>query len=223
MDSVVLSIGLGVVLMVVLLIVFAALSIRVERQRRNRLQAWGRANGWSFTQHARADWTARLPGRNRSGLGVMLTGQAGGQWVTVADYHYKTTSTSYSSDNSSTTSTTRHHYIAVVVQLHRPYPPIAVEPRGPLSQLGRSLFGDKPTATGNAAFDSRFRIRTSDPNYARWLIGKPLIDAHVANISPPWSLTGQHLLTYRTGRLHDPAMIPAIAAPLLHIANLFPR
>ncbi|MFI6166115.1 hypothetical protein ACIBCN_04940 [Nocardia sp. NPDC051052] len=223
MNSVVLFIGLGVVLMVGLLIVFAVLSIHAERQRRNRLQAWTTANGWSFTQHARADWTARLPGRNKGGLGAMLTGPMGGRWVTVADYHYTTTSTSYSSDNSSTTSTTKHHYIAVVVQLHRPYLPIAVEPRGLLSQLGRSLFGDKPTATGNAAFDARLRIRTSDPNYARWLISKPLIDAHVANVAPPWSLAGQDLLSYRTGRLQNPEQIPALAAPLLHIADLLPR
>lgn len=185
MDSVVLVIGLGVVLMVVLLIVFGVVSMQLERQRRNGLRAWTAANGWTFTEFARADWTARLPGHNRGGLGVLLTGQLGGRWVTVADYHYKTTSTSYSSEGSSSTSTTKHHYIAIVVHLHRPYVPIAVVPRGPISQLGRSLFGDKPTATGNAAFDSRFRIRTTDPNYARWLISKPLIDAHVANISPP--------------------------------------
>lgn len=223
MDSVVLAIGLGVMLMVILLIVFSALSIHAERQRRDGLRAWTTANGWSFTQYARADWTARLPGRNSGGLGVVLTGQVAGRAVTVADYHYKTTSTSSSSEGSSSTSTTKHHYIAVVVHLHRPYLPIAVVPRGPISQLGRSMFGDKPTATGNAAFDSRFRIRTNDPAYAHWLIGKPLIDAHLANISPPWSLAGPDLLTYRKGRLRDPAEIPALAARLVHIADLLPR
>lgn len=212
-------VGLAVVAPVVLILV----TMRNDQQRRNALWEWTTANSWTCTQNAHANWTARLPGGTKGRLGLAMTGQLGGRWVTVADYYHQTTRTTFDSDNNPSKKVTTHHYNVVVVHLDRPYPPIAVVPRSPLSQLARAAFGDKPTATGNSDFDSRYRIHTSEPDYARWLIGKPLIDAHLSGTATHWSLSGHELLTYHAGRLQNPDAIPALAAPLLHIANLLPR
>ncbi|WP_433679275.1 hypothetical protein [Nocardia sp. CA-119907] len=219
MDAAVIAlIGAPIVLVVTLLAVAIPLLMRAERARRAGLWQWATQHGWTFAESSRAPWMSRLPGHRRQRLGVTLTGQFGGRWVTVADYSYETTST-----NADSTTTHTHRFIAVVVLLDRPMPSALVHRRGAMSKLSRSLFGDRPTATGNDWFDSRFRIAAADPDYARWLVGKPLRDAHLAGAVPDWSLAGRELLTYTPGQLRDPNAIPALAAPLAHVADLLGR
>ncbi|WP_174183310.1 hypothetical protein [Nocardia barduliensis] len=209
---------------VVLLAVVVPLGIRAERARKATLRQWATARGWTFAESSRAHWTARLPGRNSRGLGVTMSGQLGGRWVTVADYSYQT-STSSSPSTTSTTTTTTHRFIVVLVLLDRAYPPIAVVSRGLLSQLGRAIFGDKPTATGNVLFDAQYRIVTPDPACAEALVGPLLIRAHIAKAVPHWSIVGAELLTCvpTSRKLRDPNLIPGYVAPLLHVAELLGR
>ncbi|WP_280495238.1 hypothetical protein [Nocardia asiatica] len=222
-------IAMTVLPVVVLLAVVLPLSIRAERARKATLWQWATARGWTFAEGGRARWTARLPGRNSRGLGVTMTGQLGGRWVTVAEYSYQTTSSSSTTRTSptrtSTTRTSTHHFVVVLVLLDRAYPPVAVHSRGLLSQLGRAIFGDKPTATGNVLFDAQYRIVTSDPACAKALVGPALIEAHIARAVPHWSVVGAELLTCTptSGRLRDPNLIPGYAAPLLRVAELLGR
>lgn len=199
-------------------VVLITVAVRAERRRKRALWQWATQHGWMFAEHSWAQWVSRLPGGGRRALGVTMSSMLGGRWVTVAEHSYTTTT---SSGDSTTTQT--HHYIAVVVVLDRPLPAVAVTGRGAMSKVGRALLGDRPTATGYAGFDARFRIKSADPNFARWLVGKPLIDAHLAGVVPDWSLVGQELLTYRPGRLRDPNAIPALAAPLAQVADLLGR
>ncbi|WP_067796773.1 hypothetical protein [Nocardia beijingensis] len=215
---------------VVLMAVAIPLSIHAELSRKAAIRQWAAANGWTFAESGRAQWTARLPGHNSRGLGVILSRQLGGRWVTVAEYSYRTTSSSSSSTTdctttTTTTTTTTHHFVVALVLLDRMYPPIGVVPRGMLSQMGRALFGDKPTATGNALFDSQYKIVTADPGCAKALLGPPLIGAHIARAVPPWTLAGAELLTYvrTSGALRDPTTIPGYVEPLLHVAELLGR
>jgi hypothetical protein len=210
---------LGVV-MIGLLVVVVPLSIRAERARKEALWRWATAHGWTFVESSRPPWASRLPSGHHGRVGVTLTGMLGGRWVTVADYSYQTTSTVADS-----TTTTIHRFIVVLVQLDRPHPPVAVVGRGLVSQLGRALFGDRPTATGNVMFDSQFRITAADPKYAGWLVGPPLFAALIAGAVPQWSVVGTELLTYKatSHRLSDPSSIPWLAAPLLHVADLLGR
>ncbi|WP_040815544.1 hypothetical protein [Nocardia concava] len=202
---------------VLLLIVFIPIAIHAERERKERIRGWAAAHGWMFRERSTAAFTARLPGRNRHGLGVTVTGQLGGRWVTVAEYSYQTTSGSGDSQ-----STTTHHYIVALVLLDRPHPPLAVRQRGLVSQFGRALFGDKPTATGNVLFDAKFRIDAADPGHAKAMVGPNLVAAHIAGAVPQWSLVGNELLTYTSvsGKLKDPEQIPWYAGQLLHVADL---
>ncbi|WP_433521739.1 hypothetical protein ACQPZ2_31245 [Nocardia pseudovaccinii] len=224
MDAAVILVLAGPILLLVTLIVFVPLTIRAERARRRILRQWATQHGWTFADSSRARWVSRMPDGGRY-LGVTLTGQIGGRWVTVAEYTYETetVAATVGPRSASNRSRTTHHLIATMVLLDRPFPSVSVSTRGVLSKLGRTLFGDKPTATGNVSFDSRFRISAADPDFARWLVGKPLIDAHLAATAPDWSLVGPELLTYRPGRLHNPSTIPELAAPLIHVADLLGR
>ncbi|MFB7724656.1 hypothetical protein [Nocardia sp. NPDC056100] len=209
---------------VVFAVALASAAARAERVRQEMLWNWAVAQGWSFQVRGSARWAARLPGLRRRRLGVTMTGWLGGRPVTVAEYSYDTEHGSSSGSDGSTTWTT-HHFIAVMVLLHRPYPAISIQPRGAFSQLGRAIFGDKPTATGNGSFDSRFRIKCGDPVAAKALVGPALIDAQMAGAVPPWSLVGAELLscTAVSGKLRDPNMIFAHAAPLVRVADLLGR
>ncbi|MGW4533788.1 hypothetical protein ACWEOI_22855 [Nocardia sp. NPDC004340] len=191
-----------------LMLIYGIKQSNADRARKERLWRWAVANGWQFQEHAVAPWTDRLPGRNRRGLGVMVTGVIGGHWVTIAEYTFTATDST-------------EHYVVVRIMLDRPHPSVAVQRRGLASQFGRALFGDKPTATGNVLFDSRYTITASDRSQVKAMVGQPLIDAHIHGWLPSWSLVGNELLTYMTaGKLQDPNQILACASPLLRVADL---
>lgn len=209
--------GMFLAIPIVVLVVAIPISIRKERDRKAALWNWAAAHGWTFLESSRAPWTDRLPHGRSSRLGVTMSGPYGGRWVTVAEYSYQTTTTSGDS-----TTTHTHDFLVVVVHLEAGYPPVAVQPRGLVSQLGRAVFGDKPTATGNVLFDSQFRITAPDPAYAKAMVLPPLIDAHIARAVPCWSLAGAELLTCTplSRKLRDPSVIPGYIAPVVRVAEL---
>jgi hypothetical protein len=227
MDPWPILIGAGCVLLVTLVVIGIVLSVRHEKRRLASLQQWAQLNQWQYTPRPAVDWGARLPGRDRRGVSLALSGIYDGYPVSVADYSYTetSTSTSTSSTGMTTTSTSHHthHFIVVVVRLRQPGPAIAVEARHGLSKLGRALFGDGKTATGYAPFDRDFRISTKDPAAARYLVGPILVGEHLAGRVPPWSLYGTELMTFRPGRLRDPATIPDLVAPLIRVADFLGR
>ncbi|MFE3953835.1 hypothetical protein ACFXPS_06565 [Nocardia sp. NPDC059091] len=216
MEAAVLVFGVLFGIPLVLLMALLPIAILAERDRKARLRDWAVVNGWTFQERSFAPWTARLPGRNPRGLGVTLTGRVGGRWVTVAEYSYETTSSTGES-----TTTTTHRYLVALVLLDRPHPALAVRQRGLMSQFGRALFGDKPTATGNVLFDARFRIDAMAPAYAKAMVGPALVAAHIAGAVPQWSLVGSELLTFAPGgKLKDPNLIPWFAGQLCQVADL---
>ncbi len=220
-------IGVVCATLVALIVVAAVISARRERERRERLRHWATRYEWAYVERPAVDWTARLPGRNRRGVSLLLSGVLDGHPVSVAEYSYTETHTSTTHNASGTTSTstssTTHHFVVVVVRLPRPGPSVEVVPRHGLSKLGRALFGDRPTALGYEPFDRAFRIAAKDPGAARYLVGPALAGEHIAGRVPAWSLHGTELVTYRSGRLGPPEQIPDLVAPLLRVATLLGR
>ena len=219
---------IAVAVVIVLIVIAGVVSARRERERREALRQWAARHGWTYEERpAAADWTSRVPGRNRRGVSLMLSGVVEGYLVGVAEYSYTTTSTSTTrnADGSSSTSTssTTYHYVVVVVRLPRPGPSIEVQPRHALSKLGRALFGDRPTALGHEPFDRAFRVSAKDPSAVRQLLGPALVDEHVAGRLPAWSLDGADLLTYQNGRLDGSERVAERAAPLVRVATLLGR
>jgi hypothetical protein len=146
-----------------------------------------------------------------------------GRPVTVAEYTVTDTQTSSGPDGmggtTTSTATSTHHYTVTVATLARPMPPTAVEPRGAMSRLARTVLGPGKSATGNPGFDRAFRIRTSEPAAVRRWCTPQLIEAHLGGQIPAWSAYGTELLTYQSGRL-DPPAIPEQISPVVYLAAL---
>jgi hypothetical protein len=214
-------IALGCVGLLALIVVLIVFSVRRERQRQARIRQWAERRGWTVTVRPRGiEWTSLLPGRNRRGVSLLLSGTLYGRPVAIAEYSY-TVTTSTGTSGGSTTVT--YNFIVTVARLPAWYPPVAVQPRGAMSKLGRSIFGDNAAATGHEEFDRRFRVVTKDPAASRALIGPALVGEHLAGRIPGWSLAGQDLLTWQVGPIKDPSQLETVAAPVLRIADLLGR
>jgi hypothetical protein len=215
-DPVALLVGAGCVLLVALVVVLVVVSARRERERLRRVRAWAGRHGWTVVPVPAVDWP-QLPGSRRRRVSLLLSGTVGGWPVAVAEYSYETESMA---DSDGRRSTTTHRLVVTAVRLPVRHAAVAVEPRGAVSRLGRRLFGDGSAATGDEAFDRRFRVRAADPAAARWLVGPALIAEHLAGRVPTWSLAGTELLSWRPGQLDDPEAVPPLAAGLVRVANL---
>ncbi|UQU68108.1 hypothetical protein COUCH_18280 [Couchioplanes caeruleus] len=207
---------------VALVVVAVVAGRRRERDRREVLHRWAAAHGWTVVPDPAVDWSTRLPGRNRRGVTLALTGPLWGRRASVADYsHTETTSTTTSDGQGGTThgtQSTTHHYTVLVVHVDRPSPYVGVQPRGTLSKWGRALFGTG-TALGHEQFDKHFQV-VGEPGASPYPLNAALLAAHVAGTVPVWTLQGTDLLAMTTGRLRDPATIPQLLGPLYRVADL---
>ncbi|WP_329110432.1 hypothetical protein OG792_15885 [Micromonospora sp. NBC_01699] len=217
---------LAVVALLALLVVLVGLARQRGRRRRDTLRRWAARNNWVYVPPPAVDWAARLPGGNRTGVTVAVSGVVAGQRVSVAEYHHTETHTGTGSDGmggtTSTTSSHSHPYVVVVVHLEHPYPSVEVSPRGPAAKVGRALLGGGSVVTGDPDFDRAFRV-DGDPMAVRWVLTPALVAAHVAGSVPPWSLHGSELITHLPGRLDPVDRIPALAEPLTRVAAMLPR
>jgi hypothetical protein len=202
-----------------LAIVLAVAARRRERRRREALQVWAVRSGWQYRPRPQVEWWRRMPGRNKRGVALALSGVVGGRPASAAEYSYTTTSTTHYGASVQSTSST-HHYVLYVVRLRGPWPAMAVQRRGAASRFGRALFGDRATAVGYEPFDSAFRVSAEHAEQVRGLLGRELLAEHVAGRLPDWSLHGDELMTMETGLIADPAIIPGRLAALVRIADL---
>jgi hypothetical protein len=204
--------------MIAAAVVLVLVARSAERKRIAHIEQWARENDWYVVRRPSVGWCARVPGRNRRGATLQVLGSSHGYLVSVTEYHYTTSSSSGGS-----TSTTTHHYLVTAVRLAAAHPPVAVAPRGPVSRLGRALFGERPTAIGHPDFDRSFRLRTHHPDLGRVLLGPALVTEHLAGTVPFWDLADHELITWQRGRITDPHRIPDHAVALIRVAMLLGR
>jgi len=210
--------------LVVGLITLAAVAARRRAQRRaDGLRSWAQQNGWVVIERPDVGWGARLPGGARRGVSVAVSGVMRGRRVSVGEYATTdtqfTTVTDGAGGTSTSTTSHTHHYTVAVAMLTRPLPDTAIERRGGTSRLARAIAGPGDSATGNAAFDRAYRIRTTSPSSIPAWCSPALLDAHLHGHVPEWSVHGIELLTYRSGRL-DPAVIGPQAEQVAYLAAL---
>jgi hypothetical protein len=201
--------------MVVLAVPLGLLGARRTRRRRAAMTDWALRNGWTAAPALAAEWIGRLPGRNRRGVSLALSGTVRGWPVTVAEYSY-TTATSGSDGQTQTT----HRYIVVVVRMPAPSPAVTVKPRGAGSRALRAIFGSRAGPSDNDEFNRRFDVDTEDPVTAQRLFTAALVNQHLAGELPHWSLSGHDLVTYQSGRIARPEDVPGHADPLIRVAAL---
>ncbi len=63
---------------------------------------WAARYGWAYVERPATDWPARLPGHNRRGVSLVVSGVVDRYPVSVADYSYTQTSTSTTGSSVST-------------------------------------------------------------------------------------------------------------------------
>jgi hypothetical protein len=220
MDPVPVLIGLGCVALVGLVILIAVLEQRRQRRRWASLAAWAARNEWAIVAKPDVDWGSRLPGRNKRGVAFALSGVVQGRSVSVAEYSYVERTSSRRADGSSDTTTTTHHFVVTVARLNRALPSTSVGPRGTMSKWARSLFGPGETATGHQDFDRAYRIATADPAAIRHWCTPALINEHLVNGAPAWSVHGSELMVIRPGQIKDPEQIKTSVQPAVRLAAL---
>ena len=221
MDTSVIAAGLGCFgVVVVLAIVAGVVGHRREKARKEALQAWAVRNRWEYRLAPQQEWWRHLPGKNRRGVTLALTSVLGGRPVAVGEYSYTESHTTSNADGSSSTSSTTHRFVVYVVRMRAAWPALTVRRRGGMSKLGRSLFGDRPTALGYEPFDSAYKISAERPEIVRVAFGQQLVADHVAGLLPEWSIFGDELMVVMSGRIGVPDELPGRFAPLLRIAGL---
>jgi hypothetical protein len=217
------------VALVIAAVVMLSRKMAAERSRIAGIEQWARENDWYVDHRPEVGWSDRVPGGDRRGASLEVRGFVHGYPVAVAEYSYTTTTITTTSNTTPnapggmTISTTTHQYVVTLVRLAAAHPPVAVLGRGPVSRLGRVLFGEGSTAVGNPEFDRLFRVRSGHPDHARTVVGRALVGEHLAGTVPVWDLAGHELITWEPGRIADPRSIPARSGALVRVAMLLGR
>jgi hypothetical protein len=166
----------------------------VRHRRWAQLRAWAHANAWTIVAKPVVDWGARLPGGNKHGVTLALTGSVGGRRTSVGEYSFEESVTTRAG-----TTITTHEYVVLVLHLDRPSGYLGVLPCEVLERWGRSLLG-VGAPLGDDAFDDRHRV-VGDPATAAYELPGELVAAHIAGAVPPWTLYGTELVTWYPGRI----------------------
>ncbi|WP_067864026.1 hypothetical protein [Nocardia shimofusensis] len=185
------------------LFVFLPLLRRSDRGARDTFARWAATHGWRYDDRSHPAWSARLPGHQNGTVVFALTGVVDNRLVTAAEYRAES-----------------HRFTVLVVHLDRPYPPLAVLDRELSREIGDAFAASLPIHTGDAAFDRRFRVSAVDQRYARLMLDPVVVQAQLDGPVERWSLAGRDLLTYKLGKPSNPAAIPDLARPVLHLADL---
>ncbi|MGW0228668.1 hypothetical protein ACWDWO_10180 [Actinopolymorpha singaporensis] len=212
-----------VVAAVALTVPLVALVQRREQRRLEGLAAWASSIGWTtYAGSVEVPWTARLPGANPRGVRCLFTGIYRELPVSMAEYTYQTTHTTYVNGQTQVT-TDNHDFVVCVVHLPYTYPGIEVASRGSGSRMWRWLNGpDHAEEVGIDEFDRDFRVHSTHPELVRQVIGPALVRTHLAGMAPNWSLHGTDLLVYWQGRMEPTRVLPAVDS-VIRVANLLGR
>lgn len=187
---------------IVLVVLAVVLARRHERERRDLLATWADARDWTAAfDGVQVPWTDRLPGRDPHGVRMIFTGVRGDRRVSVAEYVHRTVEAATGSGHQQQPQPGSHTCVVCVVHLPEQYPPIEIAHRGSGSRLWRRLGHGPDVPTGDPEFDAAFRIRTDQPLAVPALVGPELMRAHLADEVPTWSLAGQDLVAFWSGRL----------------------
>jgi hypothetical protein len=202
-------VGIGSVLILFLILSFLTrfLARFSGKRSRDSILDWAAARDWNVNLsgariYFRPEvWTRHLPRGDRNGVRFELDGTWQGRRVTVVDYWYQTTSTTYNRDGDHggtwSTTTTVRHVAVIAVRLSAQRPAMALERRGMGLGWGlglsRVLGHQASNLTGNEEFDRRFRIRAPAP-VGTGIVPPQLIVAHLAARLPLWRVSVDQLL-----------------------------
>jgi hypothetical protein len=190
---------------VVGLIIAAA---KKQQQRTNdAFHAWALNSGWQlYVGDVPTPWRDRLSHLRRFYIRRLVRGTARGLAVAAADCGYE----KQGAIVDGVQQMDRRDLAVFTALLPGRWPDIEVRPRGLGSRVMRSLGARAQIGTGYPAFDQRFHVETQDPGVVPALLSPALVDAHVRDQAPPWSIRGGELLITEDVRLSPERFGPGI-------------
>jgi hypothetical protein len=189
--------------------------LRAERRHAQELGDWAAAHGWDFHEGAAgAAWLKRFAHLTGFRVDYVVAGSAQAPRVTAADCHYVTPTVMESTPDVDGGTVPLHislEYRLAVYVAHLPgdWPEAAVIERddSPGSTWRQSKIAEDVTGP---EFTRRFVVVASDPQAAGALFTPALIDAHLHDRVPPWSLRDGELVIVGPGRLGPQTIMPAV-------------
>lgn len=138
-----------------------------QRKRREELQQWAAAHGFTFRADNDRGMESRFPnfrelskGENRYAYNVMA-GTCETREFTGFDYHYETEST----DSKGNRSTTTHRFSAVILSSAVPLKPLYIRPENFFDKVGE-FFGAGDINFESAEFSRNFFVKANDKRWA---------------------------------------------------------
>jgi hypothetical protein len=203
---VVLVIGIAVVALV------AVVSYRMDKKRREALQAFGLSNGWAYS--ARDDsWCDRFTGApfgegdSRTARNI-LRGPYEGTEMVAFDYCYET----HSTDSKGRRNTTKHRFAVCALGLKAALPGLELSPESLITRLGNAI-GFDDVELESEDFNRRYRVHAQDPKFAYDVLNPRTMQALLARPALHMRLQGADAVSWSSGRL-DPAEL------LAHLSTL---
>ena len=218
-----------------------------DKQDEAAAQQWAAQNGWAVQHDVSLPFEIGGPEDGQGQAAFLLHTTVNGTPVAVADYWYRRWHNSWDSDLNNRRQMVRR--TVTTMRLQQSYPRMSVKRRtggggwgafnavfgaigaasdpvnAALGSFQRKVLGPRTEelTLGYPPFDKEFEIQATDPDLARRLIGRPLVDEHVAGRAPTWTVQGQDLYTLQGSSPIVPEEIPAQLSSLLLVANLLGR
>lgn len=210
-------------------------------------ERWAAQNGWRVSRDVALPFEVGGPDDGQGQAAILLHTSVNGRPVAVADYWYRRWHNSWDSDAANRRQMVRK--TVTTVRLTDSYPRMTVKRRSggggwgafnavfgaigrasdpvgaALGDLQQRLLGPKSVGVtlGYQPFDQQFEIEATNPDVARRLFGRELVEQLVAGGGPTWTIQGQDLYTITGSSPIVPEEIPARVSSLLRVADLLGR
>jgi hypothetical protein len=210
-------------------------------------ERWAAQNGWGVSRDVSLPFEIGGPEDGQGQAAILLHSTINGRPVAVADYWYRRWHNSWDSDAANRRQMVRR--TVTTVRLPQSYPRMSVKRRtggggwgafnavfgaigwasdpvdAALGSFQRKVLGPNTVelTLGYPPFDEQFEIQATEPDLARRLIGRALVEELVAGRAPTWTVQGQDLYTLQGSSPIVPEEIPAQLSSLLRVADSLGR
>jgi hypothetical protein len=198
------------VALVVFAIAAATWQYQRNKARREKLQRYARASGWTYRPEDDSQWQRwqRSPfdqGFDRRARNVM-SGRYRNHDMCAFDYSYKTRTT----DSKGNTQTHTHRYRVASLALPTYLPYLHVGPENVLTRLG-NMVGMHDIELESEDFNRRFRVQANDPKFAYDVLSPRTLQKLLALPKIEWSIDGATIVSWAPGANDVPDLLARLS------------
>jgi hypothetical protein len=210
---VVLAIGIAVVVLV------AVISYRMDKKRREALQAFALSNGWTYSA-SDDSWCDRFAGEpfgegdSRTSRNI-LRGPYEGTEMVAFDYCYET----HSSDSKGNRNTTKHRFAICALGLKAPLPGLELSPESLMTRLGNAI-GFDDVELESEDFNRRYRVHARDAKFAYDVLNPRTMQALLTRPAVHMRLLDADAVSWSSGRLDPVELLAHLSTLQLVVAGI---